>query len=313
MTKERERSKSRDRRRVATGRDLSDFDYEPLKTNDWNFIQDKLRAKLPTDLRQKLSGITMLYAAAQSPRSTRPLSEVTKEIDLWRRQTEVLIKNVWDVGLITARPKTDKMTLIQISEKYLRFSQNILTANYPMSQLAHFLEGAVAVSNYFISLLKSSQFKSDRKTELWLVWAALVIACCRESGIQVQKPNRKELNPGFVVLLDKLQKTLPTLKNVSAQNTADGVFTRKRPTKHVRSPTGVPFKTGVSLSKNAKRAFAVAAGTSIADLYLLLSVWVLGLSQVGVGRLATKDMEPVLSRLNDQMKIISPRRNDLTG
>jgi hypothetical protein len=255
----------------------------------------------------------MIYAATQIPRSTRPLLEVVREIDLWRGQTKGLKNKVWDSGLKTARPNTDKLTLKQISEKYFRFSKNLMTPNYPMSQLAHFLEGAVAISNYFIKLLKNPRFKSERKTELWLVWAALVIACCRESGIKVQKPNRKELSPGFVVLLCELQKTLPAPKKISAQKTPDGKSPPKRPELHARSPMSIPFKTGASLAKNAKRAFAIAEDNPTADLFVLLTMWVTGLSQVGVGRLAIKEMEPVLSRLNAQMKIISPQRNDLNG
>lgn len=180
----------RDRRRIATSRGYSDFDYKPLKVRDWNIVQDNLGVKIQPQLREQLSGITMIYAAAQMPRSTRPLSEVIQEIDLWRRQTEVLIKNVWASDLKTYKPNTKKLNLKQISETYFRFAQNIVTPNYPLVQLAHFLEGAVAVSNYFIGLLKDPQFKGERKTELWLVWAALIITCCRDSGIEVQKPNK---------------------------------------------------------------------------------------------------------------------------
>jgi hypothetical protein len=306
---------SRDRRRIATSRVSSDFDYEPLKTHDWNFIQVELGQKLGQTLREYLSAITMTYAAAaKMPRSTRSITGIVQEIDLWQRQTKALIKKVWN-GPIRPKTITENLTLKQISQEYFQFPENlILSASYPLSRFAYFLEGVVAVSSYFIRLLEDPAFKGEPKTQLWLIWAAMIIKRCQDSGIEVtksktegrkQNKNQRELNPGFIFLLRKLQDTLtfPNDKNLASVTTQS----------HIRSSIGVPFKRGDSLTKNAKRALVLAEKTDVEHLLILYLMWSVGLTQFGTGRLYGEELKPLFALLNEQMKIISPMRSDLTG
>jgi hypothetical protein len=311
MTKETETP--RDRRRIATSRGYVDFDYKPLQNHDWNLIQHKVTMKLSPTLREQLSNLTLFYAAATIPRSTRPLSEVALEIDLWCRQTEVLKKKVWAPDLTATRPNKDSLSLKEISEQYFRFSQNIFSTSYPLSQLAHFLEGAVAIGNFFVRVLKDPRFRTDPKTELWLIWVALVIAICRNNGIEPTKLNRTVLNPGFVFLLEKLQNTLDAHDQPSVQRRKTSSPSKKRAELHAVSSMKLPIKTGASLAKNARRALALVNNDSIGDLLIFFFAWINGLHQVGAGKFTDKEMKSTLERLNAQMKIISPERNVLNG
>jgi hypothetical protein len=303
----------RDRRRIATSRGYVDFEYKPLQNHDWNLIQDKLRMELSPTLREHLSNLTVFYAAATIPRSTRPLSDVAGEIDLWCRQTEGLIKKVWAPDSGATRPKKGALSLKQISEHYFRFSQNIVSASYPLSQLAHFLEGAVAIGNYFVRVLKDPKFRTDPKTELWLIWVALLISICRDNGIEPTKVNSTDLNPGFVFLLKKLQGTLDAHDHSPVQPRKASSPSKKRIEQHPISSMKLPIKTGASLAKNARRALALIDEDTIDDLLIFFFSWIHGLHQVGAGKFTVKEMKPTLERLNAQLKSISPKRNVLNG
>jgi hypothetical protein len=120
------------------------------------------------------------------------------------------------------------------------------------------------------------------------------------------RPSRNDLHKGFLELLKKLQLTLIDPNNPSTQQ--DRKALPKRPEPHPLLRMNIPIKTGASLAKNTRRAIALADTSSEVDLYILLMMWDLGLYQIGRDGLADKEMGPVLARLDELMKAITPKR-----
>jgi len=77
----------------------------------------------------------MIYAGATIPRPIRSLSEVLKEIDLWRRQTEVLLRNIWTGAAQTARPRKATLTLESITKTASRFARDLIVQEVGFAML----------------------------------------------------------------------------------------------------------------------------------------------------------------------------------
>jgi len=298
----------RDRRKIATGRPaFLELDYKPLSEPQWLIVEDKLGAQLKKDLREQLSGITMLYAMSQISRPSRSLSAVVNEIDLWCRLTDRLRTRIWDVRTQPARHPAGPGTLRVIFEDHFSPSENLISKNYPLGQFATFLDGFAKVGRHYVARLKDRRFRSGHETELWLVWAALLLVLCRRAEIPIKRP--KGLNPGIAVLFAKLQETLSSAKDPSVAARATST---ERPGLHTKSVTRIPLKAGASLTKNINRAIALADDESAADHFLLLILWSLDLAQVGSDKLLPPAMKPIISRLRAQMRSISPSKAEPT-
>lgn len=283
----------RDRTRIIRKHGVfENFEYSAPPNADWLFIEQKLEAKLPPTLKKQLVGITQIYAYSQiTSGETVAAADIVKDLTLWCDRTAALRLEIGGPPApnpITKRPKT----LAEITRKYLRLDK-VTSAFFPLASLTRHLEGAEVIGRHFIETFSSSHFKGLRKTEMWLVWAALVIALCRAAKLPIENLARKELLPGLIILLEKLQRTLQLKKICLSNNKTAELSTSKR----------MPLKTGISLRKNAKRAQRIAKDDPVEDLYTLLLLWSLGWSEFGRRKNHRKDnLKLVMTRLNKELR-----------
>jgi hypothetical protein len=289
----------RDRTRIIRNHgDLEKFKFIALSSADWRFIEQKLEAKLPPNLKTQLVIITEIYAYSQiTSAETVAAADIVNDLTLWCDRTAALRIKIGGAPApnpITKRPKA----LAEIRQKYHR-SDNVTSAFFSLASLTRHLDGAEAIGRHFIEKFSSSHFKGLRKTEMWLVWAALVIALCRAAKLPIENLARKELLPGLIVLLEKLQSSLLLRGIDPSKGNAGSTLNR------------VPIKTGTSLRKNAKRAERIAKDDPVDDLYTLLLFWSLGWSEFGRRESHRKDnLKLVMIRLNKELRSI-PLKADI--
>jgi hypothetical protein len=165
-----------------------------------------------------------------------------------------------------------------------------------MAHLAQFLDGAEAIARYFVDRLENTKDTTNKKTELWLIWAAFVIALCRTNKIPVKQPSRKAFFPGFLILLEKLQVTLKTSAIAIPADIAKAIKRKAMP-----KP---PVKKGDSLRKAAWLAFNIAEENPINELFAYLTLRCTSWLQFGEGNTKVEQqMAAFQSRLQEQAKI----------
>jgi hypothetical protein len=199
---------SRDKRRVLVSANFEKFEYRPLSTADWNTLQSKLKQKLSAELRFRLTKVTAEYASFARPTAAYvSLTTVVSQIELWRKQTAILRKTIWrdNSPTQTIDPKV-------IGDKLASFAkQDGLRPDqvYPLKRLDQFLCLADIVVSSTKETILSQKMADDRELALWLIWAAKIYLILRDEKIPVRNENRKELTAGPILLLERLQKTLP--------------------------------------------------------------------------------------------------------
>jgi hypothetical protein len=288
------RRKTRDIRTLTSGLGSIDYDYVALTTADWQFIEQKLKAKIPQQLRDSLRGITEVYfAGSHIPHRELSVGQAKQDIELWADRTRDLRKLIWNNG---EPPKPTPTTLREIITDHFHLRLGLHAGTFPLAHLAQFLDGAEAIARYFVHRLEKTKDTTNKKTELWLIWAAFVIALCQTNDIPVKRPSKKIFFPGFLILLEKLQATLRTSAITVPPDIARGIKRKAMP-----KP---PIKKGESLRKSAWLAFNIAEENPTSELFMYLIFRCGGWLQFGEG---TTDIEqkmaPLQSRLQEQAMI----------
>lgn len=199
---------SRDKRRVLVSANFENFEYKPLSTADWNTLQSKFKQKLSAELRSRLTKVTAEYASFARPTAAYvSLTTVVGQIELWGKQTAILRRTIWrdNSPAQNIDPKLIGDELGSFTEQYGLRSDQV----YPLKRLDQFLRLADVVASSTKEAILSEKMADDRELSLWLIWAAKIYLILRDEKIPVRNENRKELTAGPVLLLEKLQKTLP--------------------------------------------------------------------------------------------------------
>jgi len=266
------RRRTRDLRTLTSGLGSIDFDYRELTTSDWLFIEQKLNAKIPRKLRGQLSALTMLYLiASYTPHREVSISKVRKDIDLWADRTRDLRKSIWS----GVQSKPAPTNLKKIMGEYFHLRQGFHSGLFPLAHLAQLLDGAEAIGRFFSTTFQSTKTTASKTTELWLIWAAVVIALCRSNRISIEQKQKKGLRAGFLLLLDRLQATL-TASDIDFPTDISRAKNKALPKPSI--------KMGESLQKSARQALKVAEENPVNDLAWQLIFRSTGWLQFGEGK-----------------------------
>ncbi|MCK1580699.1 hypothetical protein IVB03_14175 [Bradyrhizobium sp. 168] len=203
-------------------------------------------------VRTRLLAVTILYASSlRAPDAVEPLKEVLRRIEGWKRQTVSLRRLIWKksgpakVGW-QHRIKNWDANLEQI---FLASPCTEPELQFPLALLDRVLKGTTIVAEVVEDELRGDAGTSDYRN-LWFLWAALVLSILRNAGIPVKHPKRKNLLPGPVRLLAKLQSKLPAELQLR--------------------------KTQDSLRKGAVIAFKIRRGNPTASIQRILRRWAKG-------------------------------------
>jgi hypothetical protein len=289
----------RDRRRIATSWQLCDVNYNPILDQHWNTLASKFQITLPSELRNQLSEATRIFALSASPvRTDDSITKVTTDLRVWTRRTRTLRNKVWS-SRTRAGEAPDLSKLQTILKQYFVGPRNPQSTMFPLAHLAQYLEGAEAIGNYFLRKLEQPDLVTNRQTELWLVWAALIIALCRKSNIQVTHATKSnQIQPFIVALLEQLQKTLADFSNRKAA--AKPASAEKQQNKfHIKAGN-----QNESLRKNANRALRIANDDPIDQLRTLLITWTIGWLEAE----REFNIDPILlSRIRKEMSSVNQK------
>lgn len=166
---------------------------------------------LSPKVREHLIEITSLYASSlRSPDAVKPLKEVLHRIQGWKRQTASLRKLIWKEGgpaKIGEQHRTRNWD-INLEQIFLADPRTELETQFPLALLDRVLGATTLVSEMVMEDLQDDAGTADYRN-LWFLWAALVLSILRSAEIPVKHPTRKNLLPGPVRLLAKLQSKLP--------------------------------------------------------------------------------------------------------
>ena len=197
------------RRVFVKVKDVAKFQYVPLANHDWLTIQTKLGKPLSNNARKELSEITRKFSySSRSADESELLAVISKKLDLWRSHTKSLQKLIWPNGTLP-NPNEATDDLSAILKKYFDDDPSELEVVYPLAFLHRFLNGAVATSLFVESVIADPHHTINRDVSLWLLWATYVFSVLKRANIPRRHKSRKQLLPGPVFLLEKLQTTLP--------------------------------------------------------------------------------------------------------
>jgi hypothetical protein len=188
---------------------------------DWEALQEILRAKISADLRGQLTIVTMMLAqSSPAGRETTTVKKVTKSIEGWQRKTRLFLRQIWEAP---PQLRPNKITKKFLSRRFQKLPASMDLQPY-LSFLASVIDGALLASEYVIQKINRLDFPGTREHDLWMIWVALVVTLLMEDKIKVTRvtKRRQELKPEFVKFIDALQKYLP--KQVQSRTTRESLL-----------------------------------------------------------------------------------------
>ena len=213
---------------------------------------------MPPLLRGQLSGVTEVYFyAAQSKPSTILVSAADEAIRTWIIQTRTLRNTIWtSQKRKPIEPTATSNPLGPLLKKSSSKQNKKSRLHPPLEQFAEFLNGVEAVGAFFSRRLTNSRATGADKTEVWFVWAALVLTILRTSNIWDKEASKKQLSQRSLMLVDRLQTTLIESYDMLIRADQKGI-----------SPVKMPFKHGESLQKAIRHAAKFAEEHSEDQLF----------------------------------------------
>lgn len=195
--------------KVFVSNKLTGSRYEPLPRHDWITLQTKYDLKLPGDAQDKINAACrMLVENNRGSESIVSWTDVQKKLNNWRVDTARLRGNVWKrrppprrIQFENFRDLVEELFDPTLSDDELR---------YPLALLDRFLEGTIAASDHIEKYMKLWISNHSYETELWLIWAALILKHLQKAGNEIKHSSRDSLkSPGPVILIEKLQANFP--------------------------------------------------------------------------------------------------------
>jgi hypothetical protein len=241
--------KQPNRRRVYVRSGFARIPYKPPTEQDWLFLQTKLGKPLTKEVRNELVAATKDFAAlSRPPTATASLAKIALETEQWRKRTVRLQNIIWPEGLTAISQSKAGEDLVTILNEYFSSDISDFEHRYPLALLHRFLSGITAICRRVELIMSDKDYLHSRDRHLWFLWATHVFSILAAANIPLRHPRRKKLLPGPVLLLEKLQATLP--KTLQARH-------------------------GASLRKAAIDAFKLSRSnrTTIKHMRLLLETW----------------------------------------
>jgi len=277
--------KPRDTRTLTTGFGSTNFEYRELTTSDWIQIQQRFGKgfKISDAARVQLNGVTVHYSIhGQSARRVKSLNAVSGQIKKWETQTNILRNFVWTTERESNSQLSLPLSLESLLKQYFHSKATDREKLYPLAHLARLLDGARAIASYFIGKIGDIQ-NDNNNVEASVAWAALVISICHRNALPVMVFHGKtrKFHSGFVELLDRLQNVLNPEVQPDGQSNKN--FRRSR--RQGKSSTGQKavnpkrWKRS-SLKKLALQAYDISQGSQAEELFVLLSYWGIGQTQI---------------------------------
>jgi hypothetical protein len=311
-TETKEKKRLRDPRTLTVGFGSTNFEYRELTAHDWNQIQGKFgnNTKISDAVRTQLNGVTVHYSFHhQFARHVESLNDVKTRIEKWQTQTNALRNFVWTTERQPNSPSPLPKSLDSLLKRYFHSKATDREKLYPLARLARLLDGARAISQYFIDEINA--IKDDNKNlESSLAWVALVISICDRNGLPVMvfHGETREFHPGFVELLDRLQNILNPVatpeEGPERSNEIIGRNSRQRKIVGRRAVKSKKLKRS-SLKKLALQAYDIAQDSPAEELFVLLSYWGIGQTQIntdlGFG-IDLADLETTQMRLRQKKR-----------
>jgi hypothetical protein len=230
-------------------------------------------------VRKHLLDVTSLYASSlRTPDAVKPLKEVLQRIEGWKRQTTSLRRLIWKNGgpaKVSWRHRIKNWDA-NLEQIFLAAPCTEPEFQFPLALLDRVLKGTSLVAEIVEDELRGDAGTSDYRN-LWFLWAALVLSILRNAGIPVKDPKRKNLSPGPVRLLAKLQSKLPVELQLR--------------------------KTQDSLRKGAVIAFKIRRGNPTTIIQQILGRWARGDFR---RRFSSPEENSVLRRFD---RLTEPKKN----
>jgi hypothetical protein len=223
-----------------------------LLDSEWLTLQTRTGRQISADTRRHLLRVTNIYASSwRDPgKSVTSLKQIQKDIEDWRKRTAGLRNKIWkkdrtdiiresiERSKLMKRIDNGQIDIDQILNR--KFNKNV--AAYPLAILDHMLKNAVAASEFITAKITMDGSATTRGTELWFLWAALVIAHLNAADRRMRNP--KKFPHKAESVLEKLQSKLPAQR-----------------------------RKGESLKRGAVQAFKMSKRNSIDGMEFILKHW----------------------------------------
>lgn len=286
---------SRDRRAIQLKSGLIDVTNIDIANHNWLRICQKFpkpHRKQLTEAKILITTFTSMYGSSLAQdRKIKSLSSVIQEIELWRKRTAYLRSSVW---LSEPREAPQLPPAIgTVVQSHFKPAVSKSRLEEPLDYFALFLDGVTFVADQYLKELADPDFKSIRTTDLWVVWAALIIHSLTIHGVPVG-----EISPrgGIVALFTVLQDAILELRENSRTSS-----TKKSPRAGYKA-----VKRRTSLPKGIRTALSVSDRFSFEEVLAAFLSWSTGDYQAGESRI---EASPV-TRIAHYLAALSTKGHD---
>ncbi len=206
-----------------------------VSDSEWRYTEQISKLKIDYDTRKKLQQATDLFASCLLPAdSVVPLRHIQTAAANLLKRARILRNKVWkkDSAQIAKDEREMKRAIkafqedkfafqsdfVSLVDRYFNEQPTALERQRPTAFFDRVLKGSELIVHCFMKTL-AIEAAQMREKRYWFLWAALVFAILRESGIAVKHPKKNQLLAGPVIVLDRLQSKLP--KTLQRRKTDD--------------------------------------------------------------------------------------------
>lgn len=186
--------------------------FRPLTAAEWKHIEDDLLdGRLSEQARERIdaaNGAFAVVAPSHSHQDSIPIKEISKQIRGWQKTTRSLRGELETPHISKIKNQTRaKIIAAYASEKAIKRIGKMP----PLQFLAFTIRSALAAANLALHEIEQTQGLSSLKGDLWFAWVCIIASILRSEGFKVSasSSNKTSKNSPFVLLIEKLQDTLP--------------------------------------------------------------------------------------------------------
>jgi hypothetical protein len=178
--------KKRDGKRAIQDLERNMGDYSRIPEAQWTVLEQKLGCDvvLPRYARRRIDMVNGIFSIFQ-PQYKRSVkvTNITSAIELWRRRTEILRRQIWDPSEVTTPSGPIRRDWIEKAYFDARRLKSI-PHDLHLMFLAHTLDAAISAATFVEQELRDPNYKGAEERELWFMWVAVIEHTLRDCGIQ---------------------------------------------------------------------------------------------------------------------------------
>lgn len=196
-----------------------------IPEHEWLTLQASIKpCRIPSVLRDKLISSTIILANSSTsyPSPRKIQKDNVQKIIRWRDRADYLRRSLTHhteeqkrreemsrTALLDAIREDPTQLIAFLNYQFGDVSQYSDLSD-PVDLFEHHIAKTMILTEGVIALLSRPQSAGQfRRKQLWFIWVAHVFSLLRQHQIPVQHPSRKQLLPGAIAFIARLQQKLP--------------------------------------------------------------------------------------------------------